>query len=262
MYDAKTIFFLALVFFMATRGRPAKSFDDSELSRIINFAKRRQFRTKAQQELYDAENSRVITALHVAADADLLTLVKTVSRQRIAYRKNTELYKIIQHKATTTVPLTNLEKEILGYDWTDRDGFFNCQKALTTYAKLEKIAKSEIERAESQKRQEAIKKTLEQQTDGQKRRKENERRKYFLGGVVLKYSQFLKDNYLFGPQDSEEAILQHLLEDFIVCNYLSDVTNDDENKANNVRNSIKNKRSEIIEKIRNMSEEIENDKRR
>jgi hypothetical protein len=48
---------------------------------------------------------------------------------------------------------------------------FNCQKALTTYAKLEKIAKSEIERAESQKRQEAIKKTLEQQTDGQKRRK-------------------------------------------------------------------------------------------
>ena len=42
MYDAKTIFFLAL-FFMATRGRPAKSFDDSELSRIINFAKRRQF---------------------------------------------------------------------------------------------------------------------------------------------------------------------------------------------------------------------------
>ena len=128
MYDAKTIYFLALVFFMATRGRPAKSFDDSELSRIINFAKRRQFRTKAQQELYDAENSRVITALHVAADAELLTLVKTVSRQRIAYRKNTELYKIIQHKATTTVPLTNLEKEILGYDWTDRDGFLIVKK--------------------------------------------------------------------------------------------------------------------------------------
>jgi hypothetical protein len=71
----------------------------------------------------------------------------------------------------------------------------------------------------------------------------------------------LKDNYLFGPQDSEEAILQHLLEDFIVCNYLSDVTNDDENKANNVRNSIKNKRSEIIEKIRNLSKDIEHDKR-
>jgi hypothetical protein len=223
---------------------------------------RMEFRTKAQQELCDAENFRPITASHIAVDNELLTLIKTVNRQRTAYRKNAELYKIIQHKMTTTVPLTHLEKEILGYDWKDRDGFFNCQKALSTYAKLEKIAKSEIERAESTKRQEAIKKTLEQQTDGQKRRKENERRKYFLGGVVLKYSQFLKDHYLFGPQDTEEAILQHLLEDFIVCNYLSDVTNDDENKANNVRNSIKNKRSEIIEKIRNVAKEIENDKRR
>ena len=211
MYDEKTIFLLCVVSLMATRGRPAKLFDDSDLNRIIRFAMRMEFRTKAQQELCDAENFRPITASHIAVDNELLTLIKTVNRQRTAYRKNAELYKIIQHKMTTTVPLTHLEKEILGYDWKDRDGFFNCQKALSTYAKLEKIAKSEIERAESTKRQEAIKKTLEQQTDGQKRRKENERRKYFLGGVVLKYSQFLKDHYLFGPQDTEEAILQHLL---------------------------------------------------
>ena len=246
---------------MAIRGRPVKSFDNDELSRIISFAERRQFRTKAQQQLCDAESSRIITRHHVVADSELLALVKTVSRQRIAYRKNVELYKIIQHKATTTVQLTHLEKEILGYDLTDRDGFFNCHKALTTYAKLEKIAKSEIERAESQKRQEAIRNTHEQQTDGQRKRKENERRKYFLGGVVLKYSQFLKDNYLFEPNDSEEAILQHLLEDFIVCNYLSDVMNSNEEKASDVRKAIKNNRSELIEKIRNLSKDIEHDKR-
>ena len=249
-------------FSMATRGRPARIFYDSDLSRIIRFAMRMEFRTKAQQKLCDAENHSPITTSHTAVDNELLTLVKTVDRERTTYRRNAELYKIIQHKATTTVPLTALEKEILGYDWKDRDGFFNCQKALTTYAKLEKIAKSEIERAESQKRQEAIKKTQEQQTDGQRKRKENERKKYFLGGVVLKYSQFLKDNYLFGPQDTEEAILHHLLEDFIVCNYLSDATNSDERKANNVRNSIKNNRSEIIEKIRNIAKEIEDDKRK
>ena len=249
-------------FSMATRGRPARIFYDSDLNRIIRFAMRMEFRTKAQQKLCDAENHSPITTSHTAVDNELLTLVKTVDRERTTYRRNAELYKIIQHKATTTVPLTALEKEILGYDWKDRDGFFNCQKALTTYAKLEKIAKSEIERAESQKRQEAIKKTQEQQTDGQRKRKENERKKYFLGGVVLKYSQFLKDNYLFGPQDTEEAILHHLLEDFIVCNYLSDATNSDERKANNVRNSIKNNRSEIIEKIRNIAKEIEDDKRK
>ena len=72
----------------------------------------------------------------------------------------------------------------------------------------------------------------------------------------------MKDNYLFSPHASEEEILQHLLEDFIVCNYLSDVTNNNEDKAANVRKVIKNNHSEIIEKIRNMSNEIENDKRR
>ena len=150
---------------------------------------RMEFRTKAQQELCDAENFRPITASHIAVDNELLTLIKTVNRQRTAYRKNAELYKIIQHKMTTTVPLTHLEKEILGYDWKDRDGF-NCQKALSTYAKLEKIAKSEIERAESQKRQEAIRKTQEQQTEGQRKRKEQERRKYFLGVSFLNILSF------------------------------------------------------------------------
>jgi hypothetical protein len=59
----KLYFYCALVSFMATRGRPAKSFDDSDFSRIIRFAMRMEFRTKAQQELCDAENSRVITTL-------------------------------------------------------------------------------------------------------------------------------------------------------------------------------------------------------
>ena len=246
---------------MATRGRPEKVFTIQQFNRILGFLNGLKFKTKAQEKFWEIDQKKAIDFYELDTNAELMKLFKTVYRQREIYEKNIELYKIIQHKSTTTIPLTHLEKEILGYDLTDRDGFFDCQNALTTYAKLEKIAKSEIERAESQKRQEAIKKTLEQQTDGQKRRKENERRKYFLGGVVLKYSQFLKDNYLFSPHASEEEILQHLLEDFIVCNYLSDVTNDDENKANNVRNSIKNKRSEIIEKIRNLSKDIEHDKR-
>ena len=87
-----------------------------------------------------------------------------------------------------------------------------------------KITQSEIKRIDNKVRNERIQKVRKEQTNEQKRRKENERRKYFIGGVVLKYSKFLKDNYLFGPEDSEESILQHLLEDFIVCNYLSDVT--------------------------------------
>ena len=179
MYDEKTIFLLCVVSLMATRGRPAKLFDDSDLSRIIRFAMRMEFRTKAQQKLCDAENHSPITTSHMAVDNELLTLVKTVDRERTTYRRNAELYKIIQHKATTTVPLTHLEKEILGYDWKDRDGFFNCQKALTTYAKLEKIAKSEIERAQSQKRQEAIKRLKNSRLMAKENVKENEKKNTF-----------------------------------------------------------------------------------
>lgn len=247
---------------MGTRGRPAKKFTIQQFNQLLGFLNGRRFKTKAQEKFSEIDQKKAINFTDLDTDAELMKLFKTVDRQREAYEKNTELYKIIQHKSTTAVPLTKLEKEILGYDLSDRDGFFNCQNALTTYAKLEKIARSEIERAESQRRQEAIKKTQEQQTDGQKRRKDNERRKYFLGGVVLKYAELLKERYLFGPQDSEEAILQHLLEDFIVCNYLSDVTNDNEDKAANIRKVIKNNHSEIIEKIRNVAKDIENDKRR
>ena len=249
------------VFLMAIRGRPAKVVTIQQFNKILGFLSGLKFKTKAQEKFWEIDQKKAIDFTDLDTDAELMKLFKTVDRQRNVHEQNVELYKIIQHKATTTVPLTHLEKEILGYDLTDRDGFFNCHKALTTYAKLEKIAKSEIERAESMKRQEAIKNTQEQQTDGQRKRKENERRKYFLGGVVLKYSQFLKDNYLFGPNDSEEAILHHLLEDFIVCNYLSDVTNGNEEKASNVRKTVKNNHLELIEKIKNIAKDIENDKR-
>ena len=249
------------VFLMAIRGRPAKVVTIQQFNKILGFLSGLKFKTKAQEKFWEIDQKKAIDFTDLDTDAELMKLFKTVDRQRNVHEQNVELYKIIQHKATTTVPLTHLEKEILGYDLTDRDGFFNCHKALTTYAKLEKIAKSEIERAESMKRQEAIKNTQEQQTDGQRKRKENERTKYFLGGVVLKYSQFLKDNYLFGPNDSEEAILHHLLEDFIVCNYLSDVTNGNEEKASNVRKTVKNNHLELIEKIKNIAKDIENDKR-
>ena len=74
-------------FSMATRGRPARIFYDSDLGKIVRFAMRMEFRTKAQQKLCDAENFRPITASHIAVDNELLTLVKTVDRERTAYRK-------------------------------------------------------------------------------------------------------------------------------------------------------------------------------
>ncbi|MDD9318392.1 hypothetical protein [Acinetobacter lactucae] len=203
----------------AKRGRPAKVFTDTELREILGFVQHLNFRTKAQQQLYEmnmscvSEHYRTLDMSDLTAE--LFDLFKMVNRQKEAYLKNIELYKIIQHKSTTTIPLTQLEKEILGYDQMDRDGFFNNQNALNTYSKLEKIAKSEIQRVETQSRQQALKATLAMQTGGQKRRKEESREKYWLGGVIQKYEKFLKDEGIYSEKLPTIDVLDQLVRDAI-----------------------------------------------
>lgn len=203
----------------AKRGRPVKVFTNTELSEILGFVQHLDFRTKAQQQLHEM-NMSCLSEHHRTLDmsdltAELSDLFKTVNRQKQAYLKNIELYKIIQHKSTTTIPLTQLEKEILGYDQTDRDGFFNCQNALNTYSRLDKIAKSEIQRVETQSRQQALKATLAMQTGGQKKRKEESREKYWLGGVIQKYEKFLKEEGVYSEKLSTIDVLDQLVRDAI-----------------------------------------------
>lgn len=203
----------------AKRGRPTKVFTETELSEILGFVQHISFRTKAQQQLHEM-NMSCLSEHHRTLDISDLTselsdLFKTVNRQKQAYLKNTELYKIIQHKSTTTIPLTQLEKEILGYDQADRDGFFNCQNALNTYSKLDKISKAEIQRVETQSRQQALKATLAMQTQGQQRRKEESRQKYWLGGVIQKYEKFLKDYDIYAENLSAKQVLDTLVRDAI-----------------------------------------------
>lgn len=245
--------FLGNEFGMKKRGRPTIQLTSTDLDELNNFIDSLLFLSKQQERFNQISNKTDKTDF----SDDQIKLIKSNLREMKVHKKRIETLEIIKFKTKTTQQLSDLEKEILSYDLCKRDDFFNCHKALNTYIRLEKITQSEIKRIDHK-----VRKVRKEQTNGQKRRKENERRKYFLGGVVLKYSQFLKDNYLFSSEDTEEAILQHLLEDFIVCNYLSDVTNNNEDKAANVKKVIKNNHSEIIEKIRNMSNEIENDKRK
>ena len=240
---------------MKKRGRPKIDVTDTDLVELNNFIDSLLFLSKQQERFNQISNKTDFSD-------DQIKLIKSNLREMKVHKKRIETLEIIKFKTKTTEQLTDLETEILSYDLSKRDDFFNCHKALNTYIRLQKITQSEIKRIDHKVRNERIQKVRKEQTEAQKQRTAENRNKYFLGGVVLKYSKFLKDNYLFSSEDTEEAILQHLLEDFIVCNYLSDVTNDDENKAKNVRNSIKNNHSEIIEKIRNMAQDIENDKRR
>ena len=241
---------------MKKRGRPKIDVTDTDLVELNNFIDSLLFLSKQQERFNQISNKTDFFS------EDEIKLIKSNLREMKVHKKRIETLEIIKFKTKTTQQLTDLETEILSYDLCKRDDFFNCHKALNTYIRLQKITQSEIKRIDHKVRNERIKKVRKEQTEAQKQRTAENRNKYFLGGVVLKYSKFLKDNYLFSSEDTEEAILQHLLEDFIVCNYLSDVTNNNEDKAANVRKVIKNNHSEIIEKIRNMSNEIENDKRR
>lgn len=216
----------------AKRGRPAKVFTETELKQILGFVQHISFRTKAQQQLHEmnmsclSEHHRILNISDLTAE--LSDLLKTVNRQKQAYLKNTELYKIIQHKSITKIPLTELEKEILGYDQTDRDGFFNTQHALNTYGKLEKIARSEIQRIENKSRQQALKATLEMQTESQKRRKEESREKYWLGGVIQKYEKFLKKYDIYAENLSAKQVLDTLVRDAIELHSILSAKNFDE----------------------------------
>ena len=236
----------------AKRGRPAKVFTNTEFRQILGFVQNVSFRTKAQQQLYEM-NYSYLSEHHRILDISDLTpeladLLKIVNRQKDAYLKNIELYKIIEHKSTTTIALTQLEKEILGYNIIEQDGFFNCQNALITYKKLQKITQNEIKRVESEIRTQALKTTLEMQTESQKRRKENERQKYWLGGVVQKYEKFLKESGVYTDDLSVEQVLDYLVQDAIQMHTILSSKNFDEEIC-------------LLE-FYQLRDEVQNDKRR
>ena len=236
----------------AKRGRPAKVFTNTEFRQILGFVQNVSFRTKAQQQLYEM-NYSYLSEHHRILDISDLTpeladLLKIVNRQKDAYLKNIELYKIIEHKSTTTIALTQLEKEILGYNIIEQDGFFNCQNALITYKKLQKITQNEIKRVESEIRTQALKTTLEMQTESQKRRKENERQKYWLGGVVQKYEKFLKESGVYTDDLSVEQVLDYLVQDAIQMHTILSSNNFDEEIC-------------LLE-FYQLRDEVQNDKRR
>jgi hypothetical protein len=64
----KLYFYCGGGFFYGDSWTTCKIFDDSDLGKIIRFAMRMEFRTKAQQELCDAENHSPITTSHMAVD--------------------------------------------------------------------------------------------------------------------------------------------------------------------------------------------------
>ncbi len=174
---------------MKKLGRPEIQLTQADIDELNSFIDNLHFLNK-QQERYKQISS------NTDFNDDEKKLIKSNLREMKAHQKRMDTFKIIDFKSSTTQTLTNLEAEILAYDWSVRDDFFNLQKALNTYIKLEKITHNEIKRIDQKERQKRINTVRSEQTESQKQRTAENRNKYFLGGSVLRLKQIFKQDHV------------------------------------------------------------------
>lgn len=167
---------------MKKRGRPQIELNYYDIEKLTGFMSSLDFLTK-QQERFKAISEQM------SFNEDEQKLIKSNLREMSAHQKRIETLEIIKFKTKTTQSLTDLEKEILSYDMSKRDDFFNCHKALNTYIRLEKITHNEIKRIDQKVRSERIQKVRQEQTEAQKQRTAENRNKYFIGASVARIKQ-------------------------------------------------------------------------
>lgn len=163
---------------MGKPGRRKIQVTSSDLDELNAFLDQLRFMTKQQERFNQISDKTEFSE-------DEQKLVKANLREMKAHQKRMDTFKIIDFKSSTKQTLTDLEAEILNYDWSIRDDFFNLQKALNTYIKLEKITHNEIKRIDQKERQKRINTVRSQQTESQKQRTAENRRKYFIGASLL-----------------------------------------------------------------------------
>ena len=159
---------------MKKRGRPQIELNYYDIEKLTGFMSSLDFLTK-QQERFKTISEQM------SFNEDEQKLIKSNLREMSAHQKRIETLEIIKFKTKTTQSLTDLEKEILSYDMSKRDDFFNCHKALNTYIRLEKITHNV--------RSERIQKVRQEQTEAQKQRTAENRNKYFIGASVARIKQ-------------------------------------------------------------------------
>ncbi len=174
---------------MKKRGRPKIDVTDTDLVELNNFIDSLLFLSKQQERFNQISNKTDFSD-------DEIKLIKSNLREMKVHKKRIETLEIIRFKTKTNQQLTDLEKEILSYDLSKRDDFFNCHKALNTYIRLEKITHSEIKRIDHKVRNERIQKVRKEQTEAQKQRTAENRNKYFLGASVLRLKQIFKQDHV------------------------------------------------------------------
>ena len=169
---------------MGKPGRRKIQVTSSDLEELNAFLDQLRFMTKQQERFNQISDKTEFSE-------DEQKMVKANLREMKAHQNRLETLEMIKFKSKTTQPLTDLEKEILSYNLSNRDDFFNCHKALNTHIRLQKIAHNEIKRIDQKVRNERIQKVRKEQTEAQKQRTAENRHKYFMGATVSRLKQML-----------------------------------------------------------------------
>lgn len=167
---------------MAKRGRPAKVFSAADFENLRTFLQQLPFLKKAQEKALNLlQNSSE------NFDDQEFKILKFADREKILYQQKQTLLEQIKIKQKNQQKLLQNEAEILALSASDLDQetFFRLDRALESYQKIQKAVLDDRIRLENERRREILQKTGKTITEAQKRRNEENRRKYEIGGAVL-----------------------------------------------------------------------------
>ena len=167
---------------MPKRGRPAKVFSVTDFENLRTFLQQLPFLKKAQEKALNLlQNSSE------NFDDQQFKILKFADREKILYQQKQTLLEQIKIKQKNQQKLLQNEAEILALSALDLDQetFFRLDRALESYQKIQKAVLDDRIRLENERRREILQKTGKAITEAQKKRNEENRRKYEIGGAVL-----------------------------------------------------------------------------
>lgn len=167
---------------MPKRGRPAKVFSAADFENLRTFLQQLPFLKKAQEKALNLlQNSSE------NFDDQQFKILKFADREKILYQQKQTLLEQIKIKQKNQQKLLQNEAEILALSALDLDQetFFRLDRALESYQKIQKAVLDDRIRLENERRREILQKTGKAITEAQKKRNEENRRKYEIGGAVL-----------------------------------------------------------------------------
>lgn len=167
---------------MTQRGRPAKVLSSADLDELCLFLQNLPFRKKNQ--------IRALNLLQRTSknfDEAELKVLKLADREKNLHQQRLALLDKIQIKAKNMQKLDANEAEIfdLSAQYQDQEVYFRLHRALESYQKLYQALLNDRIRLQNERRRDILAKTSKSPTEAQKRRNEENRRKYEVGGAVL-----------------------------------------------------------------------------